>query len=111
MILINFFINPIQTEIIAGKDDARAQILFSVCSREYRNTEIVTTALQVIIQGYRSIETIGSVHLSESGTIAVFWGEKGENQLDEKGNVFNTSNQLLTCRIDIYSPFCPLSCP
>ncbi len=52
---------------------------------------------------------IGSVHPSESGTIAAFQGEKGESQLDEKGNVYNTFNQLLTCRIDIYSPFRPLS--
>ncbi len=35
---------------------------------------------------------IGSVHPSESGTIAAFQGEKGESQLDEKGNVFNTFN-------------------
>ncbi len=28
---------------------------------------------------------IGSVHLSENGTIVAFWGEKGESQLDEKG--------------------------
>ncbi len=35
---------------------------------------------------------IGSVHLSESSTIAAFHGEKGENQLNEKGNVFNTFN-------------------
>ncbi len=52
---------------------------------------------------------IGSVHPSESGTIAAFQGEKEESQLDEKGNVLNTFNQLLTCRIDIYSPFRPLS--
>ncbi len=44
---------------------------------------------------------IGSVHLSESGTIAAFRGEKEDSQLDEKGNVFNTFNQLLTCMIDI----------
>ncbi len=55
------------------------------------------------------IETIGSVHPSKSDTIAVFQGEKVESQLNEKGNVFNTFNQLFTCRIDIYSPFCPLS--
>ncbi len=54
-------------------------------------------------------ERIGSVHPSESGTIAAFRVEKGESQLDEKGNVVNTFNQLLTCRIDIYSPFRPLS--
>ncbi len=35
---------------------------------------------------------IGSVHLSESSTIAAFQGEKGESQLDKKGNVFNTFN-------------------
>ncbi len=35
---------------------------------------------------------IGSVQPSESGTIAAFQGEKGESQLDEKGNVFNTFN-------------------
>ncbi len=52
---------------------------------------------------------IGSMHPSESGIIDAFCGEKGESQLDEKGNVFNTFNQLLTCKIDIYSPFCPLS--
>ncbi len=58
MTLINFFINSIQTEIIAGKDAARALILFSVRSREYRNTETVTTALQAIVQGYGGIEKI-----------------------------------------------------
>ncbi len=52
---------------------------------------------------------IGSVHPSESGTIAALRIEKGESQLDEKGNVVNTFNQFLTCRIDIYSPFRPLS--
>ncbi len=52
---------------------------------------------------------IGSVHPSESGTIAAFRVEKGESQLNEKGNVLNTFNQLLTCRIDIYSPFHLLS--
>ncbi len=55
------------------------------------------------------IDLIGSVHPSESGTITALQGEKGESQLEEKGNVFNTFNQRLTCRIDIYSPFCPLS--
>ncbi len=35
---------------------------------------------------------IGSLHPSESGTITAFWGEKGESQPDEKGNVFNTLN-------------------
>ncbi len=55
MILTNFFINPIQTEINAGKGDARALILFSVRSREYRNAETVTTALQAIVQGYGGI--------------------------------------------------------
>ncbi len=35
---------------------------------------------------------IGSVYPSESGTMAAFQGEKGERQLDEKGNVFNTFN-------------------
>ncbi len=57
------------------------------------------------------VQSIGSVHPSESGTIDEFQGEKGEkgeSQLDEKRNVFNTFNQLLTCRIDIYSPFRPL---
>ncbi len=59
---------------------------------------------------FRRRETgIGSVHPSESGTIAAFREEKGESQLDEKGNVFNTFNQLLTCGIDIYSPFNSLS--
>ncbi len=51
------------------------------------------------------LASIGSVHPSESGTIAAFRVEKGESQLDGKGNVVNTFNQLLTCRIDIYSPF------
>ncbi len=37
---------------------------------------------------------IGSVHPSESSTIAAFWLEKGERQLDEKGNVFNTSTSF-----------------
>ncbi len=32
------------------------------------------------------------MHPSESGTIAAFWGEKGESQRDENGNVFNTVN-------------------
>ncbi len=36
--------------------------------------------------------SIGSVHPSDSGTIAAFWGEKGKSQLDEKGDVFNTFN-------------------
>ncbi len=36
--------------------------------------------------------TIGIVHPSESGTITAFQREKGESQLDEKGNVFNTFN-------------------
>ncbi len=35
---------------------------------------------------------IGSVHPSERGTIAAWQGEKGESQLDEKGNVFNPFN-------------------
>ncbi len=38
------------------------------------------------------LAVIGSVHSSESSTIAAFQGEKGESQLDEKGNVFNTFN-------------------
>ncbi len=37
---------------------------------------------------------IGSVHPSESDTIAAFQGEKVESQLDEKGNVFNTLNSF-----------------
>ncbi len=37
-----------------------------------------------------TFSNIGSVHPSESDTIAAFQGEKGESQLDEKGNVFNT---------------------
>ncbi len=49
--------------------------------------------------------SIRSVHLSESVTITAFWGEKGESQLDEKGNVFNTFNM----HDNIYSPFRPLS--
>ncbi len=36
--------------------------------------------------------SIGNVHPSESSTIAAFRGEKGDNQLDEKGNAFNTFN-------------------
>ncbi len=36
-------------------------------------------------------------------------GRKGREPAGWKGNVFNTFNQLLTCRIDIYSPFRPLS--
>ncbi len=56
----------------------------------------------------RKLKTTGSVHPSESGTIAAFQEEKGESQLDKKGNVFNIFNQLLTCGIDIYSPFRPL---
>ncbi len=63
----------------------------------------------MILCSGRSGHSTGKVHPSESGTIAGFRGEKGESQLDEKGNVFNTFNQLLTCRIDIYSPFRPLS--
>ncbi len=42
----------------------------------------------------KSLVCIGSVHPSESGTIAVFQGEKGESYVDEKGNVFNTFNIL-----------------
>ncbi len=38
------------------------------------------------------VSIIGSVHPSESGTIAAFRGEKGKSQLDEKGNVFTTFN-------------------
>ncbi len=34
-------------------------------------------------------QAIGSVHPSESGTIAAFRVEKGESQLDKKGNVIN----------------------
>ncbi len=37
-------------------------------------------------------DAIGSVHPSKSGTIPAFQGEKGQSQLDEKGNVFNTFN-------------------
>ncbi len=37
---------------------------------------------------------IEGVHLSESGTIAAFRGEKGVSQLDEKGNVFNKRKNL-----------------
>ncbi len=49
--------------------------------------------------------TIQSMHPSESVTIAVFWGEKEESQLDEKENAFNTFNR----HDNIYSPFRPLS--
>ncbi len=38
------------------------------------------------------IPHIGSMHPSESDTIVAFRGEKGESQLDEKGNVFNIFN-------------------
>ncbi len=42
--------------------------------------------------GFYLFLCIGLVHPSESGTIAAFHGEKGDSQLDEKGNVFNTFN-------------------
>ncbi len=48
------------------------------------NTAVATIALAII--------TIGSMHLSESGTIAAFRGEKENTQLDDKGDVFNTFN-------------------
>ncbi len=38
------------------------------------------------------LHIIRSMHPSESHTIAAFQGEKGESQLDKKGNVFNTFN-------------------
>ncbi len=37
---------------------------------------------------------IRSVHPSESVRFTAFWGEKGESQLDEKGNVFKAGNTL-----------------
>ncbi len=48
---------------------------------------------------------IRSVHPSKSITIVAFWREKGESQLDGKGNTFNTFNVL----DNIYCPFRPLS--
>ncbi len=30
--------------------------------------------------------------ICQSGTITAFWGEKGESQLEKKGNVFNIFN-------------------
>ncbi len=51
-------------------------------------------------------ECTESVHPSERGTIAAFQGEKGKSQLDKNGVCLEI---LLTCRIDIYSPFRPLS--
>ncbi len=50
-------------------------------------------------------KTIGSVHPPESGAIACS-GEKRERANWMKREM---SSILLTCRIDIYSPFCPLS--
>ncbi len=47
----------------------------------------------IVISKLAIIE-IGSVHPSESGTIAVFRGEKGESQLGEKGNIFNSCVRL-----------------
>ncbi len=57
-----------------------------------RSFELIFMKFTWLVRIYSWVNplTIGSVHPSESGTIAAFWGEKGENQLDEKGNVFNT---------------------
>ncbi len=65
-------------------------------SQLHRNYVVVVLIFAIVI---------GSVHPSESGTIALFQEEKGESQLDEKGNVFNIFHQLLPCGKDIYSPF------
>ncbi len=51
------------------------------------------------------MQEIGSVHPSESSAIAAFRGEKGESQLDEKGNVFNTFNQLFHMQDRYLFPF------
>ncbi len=52
-----------------------------------------TTGKQNSVQKKPSIfQSFGSVHPSESGTIALFYGESGESELDKKGNVFNTFN-------------------
>ncbi len=47
---------------------------------------------EVVVVVVTVIFLLGSVHPSESSTIAAFQGEKGESQLDEMGNVFNTFN-------------------
>ncbi len=52
--------------------------------------------------------SIGSEHLSES-VQSLHSREKRGRASWMKRDVFNTLNQLLTCRIDIYSPLCPLS--
>ncbi len=70
MILTNFFINSIQTEIIAGKDAAHALILFSICSREYANAETVTTTLEVIVQNYESTKNF-ILHTKRSSDLIV----------------------------------------
>ncbi len=51
---------------------------------------------------------IWGVHPSESVTITAFLGEKGESQLDEKGNAWGMS-LILNMYDNIYSPFCPSS--
>ncbi len=82
-----------------------ALIYGSIFDRRKSGTELVEFIHIQKILPQIWFYAIGSVHLSESGTIAAFRVEKGESQLDEKGNVVNTFDQLLTCRIDIYSPF------
>ncbi len=78
----------------------------------YNSTAVKTFLISQLIFCFKSQKhvltkniSIRSVHPSESVTIAVFQEEKGESQLDEKGNVFNT----LSMSDNIYSPICPLS--
>ncbi len=60
---------------------------YSICTLHLYKVEPVDNTVQDFCT-----KCIRSVHPSESITIAAFRGEKGESQLDEKGNVFNTFN-------------------
>ncbi len=70
-----------------------AKLYFQKCIKKINLHTFTTAPLAFVVPGewahrlslWMETQAIGSVHPSESGTIAVFQGEKGESQLDEKG--------------------------